>query len=58
MGIEYDDKAIETLLDRSRVGETKDEENLLANEYLGQFKVTKLADSSFNNNFIRWLVML
>ena len=52
MGIVYDEKAIETLLDRSRVGETRDEENLLANEYLGQFKVAKLANSIFNDMLI------
>ena len=39
-GIVYDEKAIEALLDRSQVGEDdKRDENLLANEYLGQFKV-------------------
>ena len=42
LGIVYDDKAIENLLDRSLVGNGEKgpaEENLLANEYLGQFKV-------------------
>ncbi len=45
LGIVYDDKAIENLLDRSLV--TTDDkgpvdENLLANQYLGQFKVNKI----------------
>ena len=38
----YDEKAIDALLDRSQVGsdDKGPEENLLANEYLGQFKVS------------------
>jgi hypothetical protein len=40
LGIVYDDAAIEVLLDRTQGGDDKDaDENLLANEYLGQFKV-------------------
>ncbi|XP_019855875.1 PREDICTED: chromodomain-helicase-DNA-binding protein 5-like isoform X1 [Amphimedon queenslandica] len=40
MGIVYDDKAVEALLDRSQgSGEDGPDENLLANEYLSQFKV-------------------
>ena len=45
-GIVYDDTAIDNLLDRNQVGEESTEggggggvENLLANEYLGSFKV-------------------
>lgn len=46
LGIVYDDKAIDNLLDRSQ--ETIEDkgptdENLLANEYLGQFKVGNAA---------------
>ena len=46
LGIVYDDKAIDNLLDRSQ--ETIEDkgptdENLLANEYLGQFKVGNTA---------------
>ena len=42
--IHYDDKAIETLLDRTRGGEEESTEedssvNLMANEYLASFKV-------------------
>lgn len=40
MGIVYDDRAIDALLDRSQVGEDNKDENLLANEYLSQFKVS------------------
>ena len=41
-GIVYDDKAVDNLLDRNQVGEetTEGGENLLANEYLGSFKVS------------------
>lgn len=41
-GIVYDDKAIEALLDRSQVGEDNGtgDINMLANEYLGSFKVS------------------
>lgn len=43
MGIVYDDKAVEALLDRSQgQGEEGGDENLLANEYLSQFKVRDL----------------
>ena len=40
-GIVYDDKAIDVLLDRSQVGEDTGpgDINMLANEYLGSFKV-------------------
>ena len=42
-GIVYDDRAIDVLLDRSQVGEDRGDENLLANEYLSQFKVSEPA---------------
>ena len=44
-GIVYDDKAIEALLDRSQVGEEVGDGdiNMLANEYLGSFKVCMCA---------------
>ena len=42
MGIVYDDKAVDALLDRSQgSGEDGPDENLLANEYLSQFKVRR-----------------
>ena len=43
LGIVYDDKAIDNLLDRSQEAPEEKgplEDNLLANQYLGQFKVT------------------
>lgn len=43
MGIVYDDKAVDALLDRTQgQGEDRTDESLLANEYLSQFKVRSL----------------
>ena len=46
-GIVYDDKAIEALLDRSQVGEDTGpgDINMLANEYLGSFKVCEVTEN-------------
>lgn len=63
-GIVYDDTAIDNLLDRNQVGEESTEggggggvENLLANEYLGSFKVGLVCLLFFFSKGLNWDVV-